>query len=98
VSRQFLECGVYGVRRGAQKHLWCELGLSAVGDCQAFVGGETWLDWTGMFKLNEQVFNVPWHTDAIATICIVPFDINTGKLVSGHVNLWDKSFFPCPNP
>ena len=51
-----------------------------------------------MFKLNEQVFNVPWHTDATATICIVPFDINTGKLVSGHVNLWDKSFFPCPNP
>ncbi len=41
---------------------WGELGLSAIGDWQAFVRGEMWLGWTGMFKLNEQVFNVPWHT------------------------------------
>ena len=44
------------------------------------------LGWTGMFKHNEQVFDVPWHT-ATATICIVPFDINTRKLISGHVKL-----------
>ncbi len=29
-----------------------------------------------MLKLNEQVFNVTWNTEATATICIVPFDIN----------------------
>ncbi len=72
---------------------WGELGLSAIGDWQAFVGGETWLEWTGMLKLNEQVFNVPWHTDATATICIVRFDINTHKLISGHVELDPVEFF-----
>ena len=41
----------------------------------------------GMFKLNEQVFDVTWHTNATATICIVPFDINTRKLISSHVEL-----------
>jgi hypothetical protein len=40
-----------------------------------------------MFKLNEQGFDVTWHTDATATICIVPFDIDTCKLISGHVEL-----------
>ena len=66
---------------------WGELGLSAIGDWQAFVRGEMRLDWTGMFKLNEQVFNVPWHTDAAAMICIVPYDINTRKFITGHVEL-----------
>jgi len=45
------------------------------------------LGWTGMFKLNEQVFDVPWHTDATVTIFIVPFDINTHKFITGHVEL-----------
>jgi hypothetical protein len=40
-----------------------------------------------MFKLNEQGFNVTWHADATATICIVPFDINTRKFITGHVEL-----------
>jgi hypothetical protein len=59
---------------------WGELGLNAIGDWQALVRGETRLDWTGMLKPDEQVFDVTWHTDAKATICIVPFDINTSKL------------------
>jgi hypothetical protein len=66
---------------------WGELGFSAIGDWQTLVRGETWLEWTGMLKLNEQVFDVPWHADATATICIVPFDINTRKFISGHVAL-----------
>ncbi len=66
---------------------WGELGLSAIGDWQTLVRGETWLEWMGMLKLNEQVFDVPWHADATATICIVPFDINTRKFISGHVAL-----------
>jgi hypothetical protein len=40
-----------------------------------------------MLKLIEQVFDVPWHADATATFCIVPFDMNTRKLISGHVAL-----------
>jgi hypothetical protein len=40
-----------------------------------------------MLKLNEQVFDVPWHADATAMICIVPFDINARKFISGHVAL-----------
>ncbi len=40
-----------------------------------------------MFELNEQGFDLTWHTDATATTCIVPFDIDTRKLVSGHVEL-----------
>jgi hypothetical protein len=45
-----------------------------------------------MFKLNEQVFDVTWHTDATATICIVPFDIDTRKLISVHVELDPMEF------
>jgi len=40
-----------------------------------------------MFKLNEQVFDVTWHTDATVRVGIVPFDIDTCKLISGHVEL-----------
>ena len=45
-----------------------------------------------MFKLNEQVFNVTWHTDVTAPVGIVPFDINTRKLISGHVELDPVNF------
>ena len=37
-----------------------------------------------MFKLNEQVFDVPWHTDATASICIVPFDSDTRKFIEEY--------------
>jgi len=40
-----------------------------------------------MFELNEQGCDVTWHTDVTASICIVPFDIDTRKLISGHVEL-----------
>jgi hypothetical protein len=41
----------------------------------------------GDSKFNEQVSDVPWHADATATICIVPFDMNTRKFITGHVAL-----------
>ncbi len=66
---------------------WGELGFSTIGDWQTLVRGETWLEWTGMFKLNEQGFDVSWHADATAAMCIVPFDSNTRKFISGHVAL-----------
>ena len=66
---------------------WSELGFSAIGDRQTLVRRETLLVWTEMLKLNEQVFDVPWHADATAVICIVPFDMYTRKFISGHVAL-----------
>ena len=66
---------------------WGELGFNTIGDWKALVRGEAWFDRTGMFEFNEKVFNVPWHTDATATICIVPFDINTCKFITGNVEL-----------
>ncbi len=44
-----------------------ELGFGTIGDWNTLVWGETGFAWTGMFKLNEQVFNVTWHTDATLT-------------------------------
>jgi hypothetical protein len=38
-----------------------------------------------MYKFNEQVFDVTWHTDATAPVGLVPFDIDTRKRISGHV-------------
>ncbi len=40
-----------------------------------------------MFKLDEKVLNVAGHTDATLASCIVPFDVNTKKIVAGHVEL-----------
>ena len=40
-----------------------------------------------MFQLNEYNVDIPWHTDATATICVVSFDINTRKFITGHVEL-----------
>ena len=45
-----------------------------------------------MFKLNEQGFDVTWHADATATICIVPFDSDTRKFITGHVELYPVEF------
>ena len=53
---------------------------------------EMGLAWTGMFKLNEQVFNVTWHTDATLTFYVVPFDINTRKFITSHVVLDPMEF------
>ncbi len=38
-----------------------KLGFGAVGDRQACVGGESWLEWARMFELWEQTVNVPGH-------------------------------------
>jgi hypothetical protein len=40
-----------------------------------------------MFELDEKVLNVARHTDTTPAVCVVPFDVNTSKLVSGHVEL-----------
>jgi hypothetical protein len=40
-----------------------------------------------MFELDEKIFNVTKHTDMTPSGCIVPFDVNTHKLVFGHVEL-----------
>jgi hypothetical protein len=38
-----------------------ELGFGAVGDRQACVGRESWLERVRMFELYEQIVNVPGH-------------------------------------
>jgi hypothetical protein len=68
------------------------LGLSAIGDWQTLEGGEASLGRTVIFKLNEQGFNVSWHTDATTSICIVPFDMDTRKFIAGHVELDPMEF------
>jgi hypothetical protein len=40
-----------------------------------------------MFKLDEQVLNVAEHTDATPASCVVPFDVNTHKFSTSHVEL-----------
>ncbi len=47
---------------------------------------------TGVFKLNEQGFDVSRHTDATTSICIVPFDMDTRKFIPGHVELDSMEF------
>ena len=45
-----------------------------------------------MFKLNEQGVHVSWHTDATASIWVVPFDMDTRKFFAGHVELDPMEF------
>ena len=71
---------------------WGELGFNTIGDWKALVRGELWFDRTGMLEFNEKGFNVPRHTDATASICIVPFDVDTSKLVTCHVELDSMKF------
>ena len=40
-----------------------------------------------MFEFDKEIVNVPRHADAAAPASIVPFDVNTGKLVTCHVDL-----------
>jgi hypothetical protein len=42
-------------------------------------------DQTPMFELDEKVLNVAGHTDTTLAGCVVPFDVNTHKLVASHV-------------
>jgi hypothetical protein len=43
-----------------------------------------------MFKLDEKDLN--GHTDATPGGCFVPIDVNTCKLVAGHVELHPMEF------
>ncbi len=69
-----------------------ELSFGTIRDWNALVWGETGLAWTGMFKLNEEVSNVTWHTDVTLTFYVVPFDINTHKFITSHVVLDPMEF------
>ncbi len=66
---------------------WCQLGFGPIGNRQAFVWQAAQLGWHGMFEFEEEIVDVPWHTDAAAPANIVPFNVNTGKLVTCHVEL-----------
>jgi hypothetical protein len=40
-----------------------------------------------MFELDEKILDVAGHTDTTLAGCVVPLDVNTRKLVTGHVEL-----------
>ncbi len=40
-----------------------------------------------MFELHEKILDVVGHTDTTLMGCLVPFDVNTHKLVVNHVEL-----------
>jgi hypothetical protein len=42
---------------------------------------------TGMFKLDEKALDVAGNTDVTPASCPVPFDVNTCKFVTSHVEL-----------
>ena len=46
-----------------------------------------------MLEFYKQIFDVPIHADAASFARIVPFDVNTRKLVSSHVELDPMIFF-----
>ncbi len=48
---------------------------------------ETGFYQTRMFELDEKVLNVAMHTDTTPAVCVILFDVNTRKLVAGHVEL-----------
>ncbi len=70
-----------------------ELGFRTVGDRQACVGKESWLERARMFEFEEQIVNVPRHAEVAAFARIIPLDGNAGKFVSGHVTLHTMEFF-----
>jgi hypothetical protein len=51
-----------------------------------------WLGWLGIFEFDEEIVDVPQHTDATAPVNIVPFYVNTCKLVACHVELYTLKF------
>jgi hypothetical protein len=79
-----LQCTLKHSEVSAIEVSWA-LALWAIG--RLFLWQEMGFDWTGMFKLDEQVLNVARHTDATPTSCVVLFDVNTCKFVAGHVEL-----------
>ncbi len=40
-----------------------------------------------MFELDESILNLAGNTDTTLVVCVVPFDVNTCKLVANHVEL-----------
>ena len=58
-----------------------ELGLGPVGDGCASIWGQPafWRLW--VLELGKEVLNVASHANATAFVDIIPFDVDSGKLV-----------------
>jgi hypothetical protein len=70
-----------------------ELGFGAIGDRQACVARESWLERARIFELEKQIVNVPGHAEAAEFARIIPLDSNASKFVSGHVTLHTMEVF-----
>jgi hypothetical protein len=45
-----------------------------------------------MFELEKQSRNIAWHTEVAAVGCVVPFNVNACKFITGHVVLHTMEF------
>ena len=45
-----------------------------------------------MFEFDDEIVDVPRHTDATALASMVPFDVDTCKFVTCHVELYTVKF------
>ena len=46
-----------------------------------------------MLEFDEEIIDVAWHADATAFVHVVPFDVDSCKLVPQHVELHSVIFF-----
>ncbi len=69
-----------------------QLGFGPIGNRQAFVWQVAQLGWHGMFEFDQEIVDVTRHADVAALASIVPFDVDTGKLVTCHVELHPMIF------
>jgi hypothetical protein len=46
-----------------------------------------------MLEFDEEIIDVAWHADETAPVHVVPFDVDSCKLVPRHVELHSVVFF-----
>jgi hypothetical protein len=61
------------------------VGFEAIGDGETLVGKQLWFGGEWMVEFEKQRRYIGRHTDAAVRGCVVPFNINTCKLIAGHV-------------
>ena len=69
-----------------------DVGFGAIGDGETLVWRKPWFGGMGMLELEKQSRNIARHTDAAATGCIFPFNVNAYKFITGHVVLHTMEF------
>jgi hypothetical protein len=93
-SDNFLDAVLAGIIKERRYIIFrSELCCGPIGDRQACVGRESWLERARMFDDEEQIVNIPGHPDAAVFARIIPLYGNAGKFISSHVTLHTMEFF-----